>query len=55
MQHNPMRGGSAMVVGIKARSASAVLPAHRQRLVKGPARKAATLGYRLEPTAATAT
>jgi hypothetical protein len=29
--------------------------AYRQRLVKGLARKAATLGYRLEPTAATAT
>ena len=29
--------------------------AYRQRLVKGLARKAASLGYRLEPTAATAT
>jgi hypothetical protein len=29
--------------------------AYRQRLVKGLARKAASLGYRLEPTTATAT
>jgi hypothetical protein len=29
--------------------------AYRQRLVKGLARKAATLGYRLEPTTATGT
>ena len=29
--------------------------AYRQRLVKGLARKAASLGYRLEPTAAPAT
>ena len=29
--------------------------AYRQRVVKGLARKAATLGYRLEPTTATAT
>jgi hypothetical protein len=29
--------------------------AYRQRLVKGLARKAASLGYRLEPTAAAAT